>query len=271
MCLFSSKTLLYSLDEFFFREGLKRFNLPFKLPVLWQCLQALISLFLLLLFLLPSLQITKQQLQQTKERFQAFLNGDTQIVADEAFINAVQSYYEVTPKAISIASNNFHTGGRRRGISWHAQPWLPYIPAHTYSHMLYTRIQINTNIHTVHALYTSTNTYIHTYIHIRYTKMQTYINTYTQIHTNMFVLVLETFFQRAARHTPLISVKSPPVMQHSDLWKWRCVWNPSDTLSSVERKMSFKKPHANTLLLPFIELSAQASVTQAGGGRRGRT
>lgn len=43
--------------------------------------------------LLP--QITKQQLQQTKDRFQAFLNGDTQIVADEAFINAVQSYNEV--------------------------------------------------------------------------------------------------------------------------------------------------------------------------------
>lgn len=40
-------------------------------------------------------QITKQQLQQTKDRFQAFLNGDTQIVADEAFINAVQSYSEV--------------------------------------------------------------------------------------------------------------------------------------------------------------------------------
>ncbi|XP_051804390.1 calcium-dependent secretion activator 1-like [Acanthochromis polyacanthus] len=36
-------------------------------------------------------KITKQQLQQTKDRFQAFLNGDTQIVADEAFINAVQS------------------------------------------------------------------------------------------------------------------------------------------------------------------------------------
>lgn len=42
-------------------------------------------------------QITKQQLQQTKDRFQAFLNGDTQIVADEAFINAVQSYNEVRP------------------------------------------------------------------------------------------------------------------------------------------------------------------------------
>lgn len=41
-------------------------------------------------------QISKQQLQTVKERFQAFLSGDTQIVADEAFINAVQSYYEVS-------------------------------------------------------------------------------------------------------------------------------------------------------------------------------
>lgn len=42
------------------------------------------------------LQISKQHLQTVKERFQAFLNGETQIVADEAFINAVQSYYEVS-------------------------------------------------------------------------------------------------------------------------------------------------------------------------------
>ncbi|XP_035809815.2 calcium-dependent secretion activator 1 isoform X16 [Amphiprion ocellaris] len=40
-------------------------------------------------------KISKQQLQTVKDRFQAFLNGETQIVADEAFINAVQSYYEV--------------------------------------------------------------------------------------------------------------------------------------------------------------------------------
>ncbi|XP_071349284.1 calcium-dependent secretion activator 1 isoform X1 [Trachinotus anak] len=44
-------------------------------------------------------KISKQQLQTVKERFQAFLNGDTQIVADEAFINAVQSYYEVFLKS----------------------------------------------------------------------------------------------------------------------------------------------------------------------------
>ena len=47
------------------------------------------------LLLLCFLQISKQQLQTVKDRFQAFLNGETQIVADEAFMNAVQSYYEV--------------------------------------------------------------------------------------------------------------------------------------------------------------------------------
>ncbi|XP_039989441.1 calcium-dependent secretion activator 2 isoform X2 [Xiphias gladius] len=39
-------------------------------------------------------KVNKQQLQAVKERFLAFLNGDTQIVADEAFCNAVRSYYE---------------------------------------------------------------------------------------------------------------------------------------------------------------------------------
>lgn len=39
-------------------------------------------------------QVNKQQLQAVKERFLAFLSGDTQIVADEAFCNAVRSYYE---------------------------------------------------------------------------------------------------------------------------------------------------------------------------------
>lgn len=51
-----------------------------------------------------SLQITKQQLQTTKDRFESFLKGDTQIVADEAFINAVQSYYEVQTKSIMLFS-----------------------------------------------------------------------------------------------------------------------------------------------------------------------
>ncbi|KAM9813537.1 calcium-dependent secretion activator 1-like isoform 5-T5 [Neosynchiropus ocellatus] len=44
-------------------------------------------------------KISKQQLQTVKERFLSFLNGETQIVADEAFINAVQSYYEVFLKS----------------------------------------------------------------------------------------------------------------------------------------------------------------------------
>ncbi|KAG5275244.1 hypothetical protein AALO_G00145210 [Alosa alosa] len=44
-------------------------------------------------------KISKTQLQTVKERFQSFLSGDTQIVADEAFINAVQSYYEVFLKS----------------------------------------------------------------------------------------------------------------------------------------------------------------------------
>uniref|UniRef100_A0A3Q3W781 Uncharacterized protein n=1 Tax=Mola mola TaxID=94237 RepID=A0A3Q3W781_MOLML len=45
-------------------------------------------------------KISKQHLQTVKERFQAFLNGETQIMADEAFINAVQSYYDVFKKHI---------------------------------------------------------------------------------------------------------------------------------------------------------------------------
>ncbi|CAH2278163.1 calcium-dependent secretion activator 2 isoform X1 [Pelobates cultripes] len=39
-------------------------------------------------------KLNKQQLQTIRERFQAFLNGETQIVADEAFCNAVRSYFE---------------------------------------------------------------------------------------------------------------------------------------------------------------------------------
>ncbi|XP_014829946.1 PREDICTED: calcium-dependent secretion activator 2-like [Poecilia mexicana] len=39
-------------------------------------------------------KVNKQQLQTVKEHFLAFLNGETQIIADEAFCNAVRSYYE---------------------------------------------------------------------------------------------------------------------------------------------------------------------------------
>lgn len=40
-------------------------------------------------------KITKQEMGKIKERFQGFLKGETDIAADEAFINAVQSYFEV--------------------------------------------------------------------------------------------------------------------------------------------------------------------------------
>ncbi|ESP01120.1 hypothetical protein LOTGIDRAFT_139881 [Lottia gigantea] len=55
-------------------------------------------------------KVTKQQLQTIKERFNSFLNGETQIVADEAFINAVQSYYEVFLKSDRVA-NMVRSGG----------------------------------------------------------------------------------------------------------------------------------------------------------------
>ncbi|XP_031731741.1 calcium-dependent secretion activator 1 isoform X1 [Anarrhichthys ocellatus] len=55
-------------------------------------------------------KISKQHLQTVKERFQAFLNGETQIVADEAFINAVQSYYEVFLKSDRV-SRMVQSGG----------------------------------------------------------------------------------------------------------------------------------------------------------------
>lgn len=54
----------------------------------------LTDLQLTLVFSLFCSQLNKQQLQVVKERFQAFLKGETQIVADEAFCNAVRSYYE---------------------------------------------------------------------------------------------------------------------------------------------------------------------------------
>ncbi|XP_078103686.1 calcium-dependent secretion activator 1 isoform X6 [Sander vitreus] len=55
-------------------------------------------------------KISKQHLQTVKERFQAFLSGDTQIVADEAFINAVQSYYEIFLKSDRV-SRMVQSGG----------------------------------------------------------------------------------------------------------------------------------------------------------------
>lgn len=55
-------------------------------------------------------KITKQQLQTIKERFHAFLSGETSIVADEAFTNAVQSYYEVFLKSDRVM-NMVKSGG----------------------------------------------------------------------------------------------------------------------------------------------------------------
>ncbi|XP_054745804.1 calcium-dependent secretion activator-like [Anastrepha obliqua] len=44
-------------------------------------------------------KIAKQQLETIVVRFQAFLKGETQIMADEAFHNAVQSYHDVFLKS----------------------------------------------------------------------------------------------------------------------------------------------------------------------------
>ncbi|XP_076548538.1 calcium-dependent secretion activator 1 isoform X3 [Osmia lignaria lignaria] len=41
------------------------------------------------------LKVTKQQLETISSRFQSFLKGETQIIADEAFRNAIQNYYDV--------------------------------------------------------------------------------------------------------------------------------------------------------------------------------
>ncbi|XP_031420003.1 calcium-dependent secretion activator 2 isoform X2 [Clupea harengus] len=48
-------------------------------------------------------KLNKQQLQAVKERFHAFLRGETQIVADEAFCNAIRSYYEGFLKSERVA------------------------------------------------------------------------------------------------------------------------------------------------------------------------
>uniref|UniRef100_A0A8D3DGE8 Ca2+-dependent activator protein for secretion b n=1 Tax=Scophthalmus maximus TaxID=52904 RepID=A0A8D3DGE8_SCOMX len=77
-------------------------------------------------------KITKQQLQQTKDRFQAFLNGDTQIVADEAFINAVQSYYEVFLKSDRVAkmvqSGGFSANDIREVFKRHIEKRVRSLP-----------------------------------------------------------------------------------------------------------------------------------------------
>lgn len=49
-------------------------------------------------------KVTKQYLQTTKEKFQSFLKGELNIPADEAFMNAVQSYYEVFLKSDRVVT-----------------------------------------------------------------------------------------------------------------------------------------------------------------------
>lgn len=44
-------------------------------------------------------KVTKQNLDTITNRFQAFMKGETQIMADEAFQNAVQSYHDVFLKS----------------------------------------------------------------------------------------------------------------------------------------------------------------------------
>ena len=50
------------------------------------------------------LKMNKQQLQSTKERFQSFLRGELGIASDEAFTNAVQSYYESFLKSDRVSA-----------------------------------------------------------------------------------------------------------------------------------------------------------------------
>jgi len=62
----------------------------------------------------------------------------------------------------------------------------------------------------------------------------------------MFVLIMETFFRIVAARHPLISLKSPLVMRHSDLWKWAYNLKPLSHVechyTGMERKTSSKKP-----------------------------
>jgi hypothetical protein len=52
---------------------------------------------------LPLDQVTKSELARIKERFNAFLKGEMQIPADEAFTKAIESYYEVFLKSERVA------------------------------------------------------------------------------------------------------------------------------------------------------------------------
>ncbi|XP_054832217.1 calcium-dependent secretion activator 1 isoform X2 [Eublepharis macularius] len=77
-------------------------------------------------------KISKQQLQTVKDRFQAFLNGETQIVADEAFMNAVQSYYDVFLKSDRVArmvqSGGFSANDSREVFKKHIEKRVRSLP-----------------------------------------------------------------------------------------------------------------------------------------------
>nr|CDS19979.1 calcium dependent secretion activator 1 [Echinococcus granulosus] len=60
------------------------------------------------------LKVTKTQLTALKGRFQAFLNGELDIVGDEAFTNAIQSYYD-----IFLCSDRILTMVKGGGCSMH--------------------------------------------------------------------------------------------------------------------------------------------------------
>lgn len=59
-------------------------------------------------------KVTKKDLAKIKERFDNFLNGKTNIIADEALINAVRSYYEVF-----LMSDNVSEAVRKGAYSAH--------------------------------------------------------------------------------------------------------------------------------------------------------
>ncbi|XP_070405206.1 calcium-dependent secretion activator 1 isoform X2 [Nothobranchius furzeri] len=77
-------------------------------------------------------KISKLQLQMVKDRFQAFLSGETQIVADEAFINAVQSYHEVFLKSDRVSrmvqSGGFSTSDSREVFKKHIEKRVRSLP-----------------------------------------------------------------------------------------------------------------------------------------------
>ncbi|XP_078728601.1 calcium-dependent secretion activator 1-like isoform X4 [Lampetra fluviatilis] len=77
-------------------------------------------------------KVTKQQLQQVKERFMAFLNGELQIASDEAFCNAVQTYLEGFLKdervARMVSAGGLAQGELRDAFRRHVQRRIRGLP-----------------------------------------------------------------------------------------------------------------------------------------------